>query len=1249
MGGCLTEVKWNIYYGPSDDRLRDFYIPALSRAVSYDRTAGFFSSRSLAIAAAGVAHLVRSGGSMRLLVGAQLTKEDVQAIERGEEAFNAALEARLLEALQDLASDPTDPARRRLEVLAWLVAAGRLEIRVVLPVGPDGRPLPASLAAEYFHPKEGVFTDACGHQVAFSGSVNETPQGWLTNYEQLLVYFSWDTSRPYVVQVAGRIRRLWEGKERGWVAVPIPEAVKERLICLAPDEPPVRDPLEERPAARPSIVPSDQRERIIFAFLRDAPYLKRGELLGMRTAGVCPWPHQAQVVQEVVRRFPERFLLADEVGLGKTIEAGLVLRSLLVSGAVRRCLILVPKSLLRQWQEELYEKLALNVPAFDGAAFHDYFGPVAAPRANPWDAFPLLLASSQLAKRRQRCEELLQASPWDLVIVDEAHHARRRDIQARGRYRPNRLLALLEGEGGRPGLASRTKGLLLLTATPMQLHPVELYDLLRQLDLPPIWAASEDRFLRFLEELRAARAGNGDWRFLLRLVRGTPASDPADIVPGLPDRLGVVAWERVRGIFVGQRSPGEVRNLSAQEQAALLELCRRASPLGQRMFRATRVTLRRYREKGLLTEGMPDRRPEPVWIGMSPAEWELYRRVEDYVSRFYHRFEGERKGLGFIMTVYRRRLTSSFAALRCSLKRRRDYLLRRVGPAFGLTDEDTEEADLREDVLEELEACFAEGEIARSLQGLVTEEIREIEDIIDAVEKLAEDRKFAQLVDDLQKMLMQRDTVVVFTHYTDTMDDLRARLVGVYGTSLACYSGRGGERWDGGQWVRVSKEEVKNAFRTGEIRVLLCTEAASEGLNLQTCGVLINYDMPWNPMRVEQRIGRFDRIGQTHPDVWIRHYFLFGPKGEETVEAAVYRALGDRIDWFRSVVGELAPILGRIPKTIERAAMATPENRNTVLKEAIAEIRQEIESQVATMSLDEWATVPSLREDTNPPLDLADLERILRTSSLSKRFTPHPEIANALMLDWAGRTWEVTFDPDVADAHPGRVRLLTYGEALLEELLEAVGAPAEIGEGAGVIRVTVGSVRRWFVPMGSGSIRSIERLEELEECLADGTMRVEWSHVEQALRATKEEAMEKLTRTTELDTARQLARGAILRERARLLIAQEAARIAVSENGDLGAALRRLGASGYPWAGLMKLAGYPELTDVEVARKRYLEDEANLMAPEEARARAVSILNTLAGERETPKGPLPVAQDLRAAATVFRMPSTGGGRGVHSS
>lgn len=214
----------------------------------------------------------------------------------------------------------------------------------------------------------------------------------------------------------------------------------------------------------------------------------------------------------------------------------------------------------------------------------------------------------------------------------------------------------------------------------MQLDPVEVYDLLRQLKLPGPWAASEQRFLRFFEELRAGRTGQpADWAFLLRLVSASfDHDDPETLIrAAAKTRLGPVVWDRIRDLLAGRRSSEDAKSLSPAAQAVLLEACRRASPLSTRMFRTTREQLRRYHQAGLLTDPIPDRKPDPSWIRMSPQEWALYQRVEDYVSDFYQRYEQERKGLGFIMTVYRRRITSSFAALRRSLECRRAYLLRR--------------------------------------------------------------------------------------------------------------------------------------------------------------------------------------------------------------------------------------------------------------------------------------------------------------------------------------------------------------------------------------------------------------------------------------------------------------------------------------------------------------------------------------------------------------------------------------------
>ncbi len=283
--------------------------------------------------------------------------------------------------------------------------------------------------------------------------------------------------------------------------------------------------------------------------------------------------------------------------------------------------------------------------------------------------------------------------------------------------------------------------------------------------------------------------------------------------------------------------------------------------------------------------------------GSLQEEQRLHGDVERYISTYYKWYEEVRRGLGFIMTVYRRRLTSSLFALRRSLERHRLFLLGQwedMERLAGLEDEDTEEADLERDVLEEL----------GDRPTFWDQEVREVDRLLEELGRLPTERKFVALRDRLREVLYRWDQVLVFTQYTDTLDFLRHEVLPAFGSRLGCYSGRGGEVWDTSQqkWVGTSKERIQQHFAEGQLKVLLCTEAAGEGLNLQNCGVVINYDMPWNPMKVEQRIGRVDRIGQRRREVFVMHLFY-----ERTVEAQVYRALGERIGWFETVVGELQP------------------------------------------------------------------------------------------------------------------------------------------------------------------------------------------------------------------------------------------------------------------------------------------------------------------------------------------------------
>ena len=801
MGG-FRELELQIAYTSADDPLHAFYIPVLSRSVRYDRAAGFFSSGSLVVAAQGLAHLIRAGGTMRLLVGAQLSEEDVLAIQRGE----ARLEEVTSERLVELLTEPEDQlARRRLEALAWMVAAGTLQIRVVLPRGPDGHPLAAKDAEAYFHVKWGIFTDKVGDRIAFSGSVNETAAAWQRHYEDIMVFRSWTPGDGphHVERLARHFETLWANRSPDWISIPVPEAVRNRLLFFRPEEPPEQDPFE-RHTERIRATDAFSKDALIAAFLRDAPYLPGlGERLGRATAAIRPWPHQLRVAEGVVSTFPERYLLADEVGLGKTIEAGLALRDLVVSSIVKRALLLAPASVLQQWQEELREKLGLEVEIFDGTQF---VGPPPdrverPPRTpNPFDDAGILLCSSQLVRRKDRRRQLLEASEWDLVIVDEAHHARRKDFQDLSVRRPNRLLELLEGAEGLPGLAAKTKGLLLLSATPMQVHPVEVWDLLALLGLAGHWGATERNFLRYFRELEIARSSpqDADWAFLARMARdeleyGGPI-DP-EIEGTLKERLGFAAWARIKA-FLEASDHRSAIGMTPEERDGLLAVLRHLTPLRRRMFRHTRDLLRHYHKLGLLPGKVPERDPEPRWIKMSEEEAELYRRVEEYISRYYGKYEQERKGLGFVMTVYRRRLTSSFVALKKSLEKRLDYL-RGLSLDLGFTDEDTEEQELSEDMFESEQL---QGEADQRLKRLRQEEIRYVEDFLKRIRDLTKDSKFEQLQEDLERALSQREQVVVFTQYTDTMDYLKERLRPVYGRQIACYSGRGGEWWDGFSW-----------------------------------------------------------------------------------------------------------------------------------------------------------------------------------------------------------------------------------------------------------------------------------------------------------------------------------------------------------------------------------------------------------------------------------------------------------------
>jgi hypothetical protein len=249
-----------------------------------------------------------------------------------------------------------------------------------------------------------------------------------------------------------------------------------------------------------------------------------------------------------------------------------------------------------------------------------------------------------------------------------------------------------------------------------------------------------------------------------------------------------------------------------------------------------------------------------------------------------------------------------------------------------------------------------------------------------------------------------------------------------------------------GRWQTVTRDEVKRRFRERRAEILLCTDAAAEGLNFQFCGALVNYDMPWNPMRVEQRIGRIDRVGQEHPKVRIinLHY-------SDTVEADVYAALRDRIGLFESVVGRLQPILARLPRTITDTVLrgrATDEVRARVASEVTSRV-DELASDHTGLDLDLLADdVLEIPERPAPTLSLADLDAVIRCHQVMPADTVVGEMRTREYRYLAAGMPEplrVTTDSDYFEQHPDSVELWSPGSPLFpdaDELAEGDGEDA---------------------------------------------------------------------------------------------------------------------------------------------------------------------------------------------------------------
>lgn len=889
--GDFTSRIWPRFLrGPDPRLLEDLYVPALQRSVRYDRCCAYFSSSVLSTAARGFSGLISRFATrdnslprpaVRLLVNEQLSREDVEVL--SDTPDTAALERILM---RRFSSPESALEKARLEMLAWLVSRELVEIRVGILRHGEG----------ILHAKFGLFYDENGNALVFSGSGNESRSGLTANYEHLEVTGSWGDQERYQ-EFAEEFERLWEGSHPDVRVVRLPEAIRQGIISYAPDMPPLEEPLPPKDT-------SDDLKRKKLAmqwkFIVESPYMENGETACEATMNVSLWPHQKAVVQEVLSAWPKGKLLCDEVGMGKTIEAIAALRRLLAGRGVKRTLFLLPAGLVLQWQAELREKGNILAPRFESQRIVWPDG-----RSRTVSGFsealeePMLLLSRELARIEANQALLLDGPSWDLVILDEAHAARRKK-QEEGEFNTGTLLLDLVR---RLQIRGKTASYMFLSATPMQTHPWEPWDLLGTLGVGRAWIAEFDIVRKYYSVIQNLEGSQEPSQLDLKFLYRTVMLDPDLPIPpegSIPEREEDFID---RLIFADEKG-----------MRGYASWMRKVSPLGRRMLRNGKETLQKYYRDGLLEAAPPRRIVQDIRYRYEDArEGRVYNAITDYIDSRFQALEREKRGKGFVMTVYRRRCTSSLFALEKSLLRRKEGLRQVI--ERGSWDPYLEDESLDWLDLEEVEGIAEGGKISSAFPEdpvVAAQELQQVEFLLSEIRELPGiDTKRDRFTEELRRLQDEGRSVLVFTEYTDTMDFLKDWLSPLYGKELATFCGRGGERWDGTRWVSVTKDAITASLQNGELRVLLCTDAASEGLNLQKAGAVINYDLPWNPSKVEQRIGRIDRIGQSWPEVKVINMFL-----RDSIDDRVYKVLRERCRLFEHFVGPMQPVLAKAQKIL---------------------------------------------------------------------------------------------------------------------------------------------------------------------------------------------------------------------------------------------------------------------------------------------------------------------------------------------
>ena len=613
-------------------------------------------------------------------------------------------------------------------------------------------------------------------------------------------------------------------------------------------------------------------------------------MMAVHTSNVEPLPHQISAVYEsMLPRQPLRYVLADDPGSGKTIMAGLYIRELLMRSDAKRILIVSPGSLSEQWQDELLEKFGLHFEIFSREKQEQCAS------GNFFEEQNQLIARLDQLSRNDDYQEKLKITDWDLIVVDEAHkmsaHYFGNKINETGRFKLGKLLG------------SITRHYLLMTATPHN--------------------GKEEDFQLFMSLL------DGD-RFYGKFREGAHKVDITDM-----------------------------------------------------MRRMVKEDLLKFDGTPLF----PERKAYTANYELSDQEAALYADVTDYVRNEMNRadkLDGKKKNtVGFALTQLQRRLASSPEAIYQSLKRRRKKLedkleeMKLVARGQSINKDGVAETlgeyvvkkqidipdnlDDADDELtgEEYEA-WAEEVVDQSTAAATIPELeaeiiilKDLESKAHSVVQSGNDKKWEQLSSLLQDSPEMRtsapgDTsgnrrkLIIFTEHKDTLHYLVERISGLIGIPESVVSIHGGTNRD-------DRRKIQEEFRNNpDVLIMVATDAAGEGVNLQNANLMVNYDLPWNPNRLEQRFGRIHRIGQTE----VCH--LWNIVANETREGAVFQKLLDKLDVERAALGgRVFDILGEAFENVSLKDLLLDAIRYGELPETKAKLDQVIDGALDTDHLKE--------------------------------------------------------------------------------------------------------------------------------------------------------------------------------------------------------------------------------------------------------------------------------------------------------